>query len=118
MKMILNRHLGHSTLACGMENNDDDCRRMLFEWADAVVILHRDFESGVMPEFRHKMHVFDVGDDVWGNPFDPDLQMKIVEMLNTNPVLNFGRVINGEKVLQKLNAYREKIEARLEPAAV
>lgn len=114
MKMILNRYLDHSTLACGTQNNDEATIRMLCEWADKVVLMS---EKLLLPfmleEYFAKLCIFEVGDDIWGNPFDEDLQVRIAEKLNAESRLfNFGRTINPEKVRRTLRQYREKIDAR------
>lgn len=117
MKMILSRYLDHSALVCGMETNDEETRTHLFSWADAIVVMQNTMIDGVPAQFHHKTYLFDVGNDVWGNPFHEELQLRIVELLNTNPVFNGARVINPEKVLKRLRDYRTKIESRTEDFA-
>jgi hypothetical protein len=112
MKSILHRYLGHDTLACGFETNSPEALALLFDWADAIVILSVPFLDYVPVELLHKTHIFDVGDDVWGNPFAEELRVRLVELLNANPMFHFGRTLDPDKVVRDLRRYREKIEAR------
>jgi hypothetical protein len=113
MKMIVNRYLDHSTLACGLDTNDEETRNFLFVWADVIVVMHHDMFASIPPFFFAKTFIFHVGNDVWGNPFDEELQLAIVDLLNGNPIpLNFGRRINPAKVIKRLRDYREKIATR------
>lgn len=61
-------------LACGWRMNSPATRRMLYEWADYIVLLQEEFRSHVPDEFADKIRVVDVGRDIWFNPFHPDLK--------------------------------------------
>ncbi len=113
--MILSRYLDHSTLACGIDNNDPETLAMMFEWADFIVIMHRDFLEKIPVQYSSKVRIFHVGDDIWGNPFHEDLQGKIVRLLNQRDVFSFGRVIDEGKVILKLQDYAQKILRRADP---
>lgn len=113
MKMIVTRYLDHSTLACGLDTNDEETRSFLFEWADVIAVMHRDFFDAIPERFFVKTYIFHVGNDVWGNPFDEELQTSIAKLLNENPYpLNFGRRINPKKLVKRLREYREKVATR------
>lgn len=113
MKMILNRYLGHSSLACGLDTNDEETRRFLFEWADVIVVMHKEMACYVTDHYQFKLKVVHVGNDVWGDPFNEELQLKIVHILNAqHDDLNPGRLIDPAKVLKRLRDYKLKIESR------
>ncbi len=88
LKYILRYKLGHDVIACGWEGNTEDTRRMLFAWADAIVIMQAAFISHVPQEFhdhadgRRRLFCYDVGEDRFGNPFHPDLQSMLQDMVD------------------------------------
>ena len=74
-------------LACGWESNTEQTRRMLFEWADTIIILQSKFEQHVPSEFHdnsdgsRRLFCYDVGEDRFGNPFHPELQEGLKHMI-------------------------------------
>jgi hypothetical protein len=72
---------GHDVLACGWQSNTEETRKMLFEWADLVVIMDKDFSKFVPPEFRKKLVCYHVGPDRFGSPFHPGLQKMLRGMI-------------------------------------
>lgn len=118
-KMLLKRHFGHETLACGVENNLPETMFMLMGWADKVVITHPDFEENVFYCFRSKMILLNLGTDIWGNPFHEDLQLKAFRLIMAHSELRNRKNPTEEAVLNRLRKYREKIaERNLEDLAV
>lgn len=114
MKMILSRYLGHDCIACGVDSNSLETITSLLNWCDAAVVMEESLveklpEGAIDKQF---LHLFCVGQDIWGNPFDPVLQAKIVWMLNEYPIFNFGRVIDWNKVQKDLDRYKEKLTLR------
>src|ERR1019366_616161 len=77
---------GHDPIACGWERNTPETIKMLCEWADMVVVMQTKFSQYIPMEFHHKLHVCDVGDDIWGHLWHPGLQAKI-EKLGTNKLV-------------------------------
>lgn len=58
----------------GWEPNTDDTKRMLYEWADLIIVLEAHFRDLLPEEFRDKaMVIFDVGPDRWVRSLDPEL---------------------------------------------
>lgn len=81
LKFILRYSYGHDVIACGWEGNAAETREMLFKWADYIVVLMKGFEDYVPVEFRPKTFCYDVGEDVFGNPFHPQLQAALKGMI-------------------------------------
>lgn len=87
LKFLLRYTFGHDVIACGWEGNTEETRRMLFNWADAIVILQGVFISHVPPEFHNnpdgsrKLFCYDVGEDRFGTPFHPELQHMLLSMV-------------------------------------
>lgn len=74
LKSLLHTKYGHDAVACGHSFNTLETRKMLFAWADYIVVMMKGFEEYVPSEFRHKTFLYDVGEDRYGNPFHPELQ--------------------------------------------
>jgi hypothetical protein len=108
-KMILHRYFGHETLAVGWENNSRETLDYLFAWADEVVVMHESFAKYGPAAFTTVLHV---GEDVWGNPFDEELQLRIFDLVIADPFLRGNKNPQRDAVVRKLRAYREKINQR------
>lgn len=112
MKRILHRYLGHETLAVGIDNNGEECLRMLYGWADFIIVTHKAFAERIPAEFATKVQTFHIGLDVWGNSFHPELQGIVVDVLNANPLFHFGRKLCREKVTKDVYDYQAKVRTR------
>jgi len=77
----------HDVIACGWEGNTLETRRMLFDWADVIVIMEPQFEEHVPSEFHCKadgtrrLFCYNVGPDRFGTPFHPELQDLLMSMI-------------------------------------
>lgn len=63
-------------LAAGLVANTPETLKMLFEWADVILLTDTslDPKNYVHSDVgKEKMYNFDVGKDRWGNPIDPEL---------------------------------------------
>lgn len=66
-RFLLNYKYGFDALACGWEPNSDETKTMLYEWADIIVPMNKDFSEKIPAEFRGKITaILHLGDDVWG----------------------------------------------------
>jgi predicted protein tyrosine phosphatase len=86
LKYLLTYKYGHEVLACGWESNTAETRNMLFEWADIIVIMQKEFEKYVPEQYHNKgderkLYSYDVGEDRYGNPFHPELQEGLIQMI-------------------------------------
>jgi predicted protein tyrosine phosphatase len=87
LKYRLTYVYGHDVIACGHESNSEEVRRMLYEWADVIVIMESYMEEYIPKEFhitkdgKRKLFCYDVGEDRFGNPFHPELQAMLENMI-------------------------------------
>lgn len=91
LKFLLKSRYDIDALACGWEYNSPETRKMLYEWADRIIVLHNDYAKHV-PKVHHKtkdgtrkLHTFHVGEDVWtgsGGAFHPELQQMLSTILD------------------------------------
>lgn len=91
LKYLLTYKYNHEVLACGWESNTLETRTMLYNWADYIVIMQREMEQYIPDEFktdggRRKLYCYDVGPDNYGNPFHPQLQKMLDEMIQSHKI--------------------------------
>ena len=113
LKMILNK-VGHDAIALGAERNSEETLNFLGDkWADRVIVLHPSLMKYIPKYLLNKTLLLDVGDDIWGSPFHPDLQRKLVELLNENRrFLIDEKPIQWHEVAVDLKRYKEKVKFR------
>jgi hypothetical protein len=76
------KYIGHDVLTAGLKTNSTDTLRLLYEWADSIIITE---ESQEIPdEYFEKVTLFDVGPDTYPRPFNPELDGKVKEIIKQN----------------------------------
>ncbi len=66
-KYILHYKYGHDVIACGYESNTQETREMLYDWADYIIIMSKDFEQYVPDKYKtsssgaRKLYLYEVG---------------------------------------------------------
>ena len=70
---VLKYFYGVDALACGWEKNSEDTLETLFTWADAIIIMQKEFSKYVPQQYREKLFALDVGPDRWCNGLHPEL---------------------------------------------
>lgn len=131
-KMILYRYFGHEVIAIGADNTNNETKKFLFDWADKIVVMSPNFLSFLKIEeectleecvgtgciatwdYSHKSILLDIGNDVWGDPFNERLQTKIVRKINSGvyPELSQGKRVKVFQVLEVIRDYKKKIKSR------
>ena len=77
----------HDVIACGYESNTQETREMLYSWADYIVVMQPHFAEYVPEKFHNsedgarKLFCYDVGEDRFLNPFHPELQGSLKQMI-------------------------------------
>lgn len=73
---LLKYHHGHDAIAASAERNSPDTLAMLVDWADRVVLMSKEIERWFPSDLlaSPKVGMMDVGADVYGTPFHPQLQ--------------------------------------------
>lgn len=113
-KQILNRFFGHETIAIGLDTTSAGTKRFLFEWADYIIVMKDSFVTGVPEDFRCKVVLLDVGDDKYGTPFNEELQLKVLELVNNTPLLSGATEVTKDHVLAPIRRYATTIRKRNE----
>lgn len=81
LKILLGKYMGHDVLSCGYKTSSMETLRMLFEWADKVVILTKAALIVIEEKYKDKVVIFDIGHDIWINPTHPDLQENLKKLI-------------------------------------
>jgi hypothetical protein len=63
---------GQAAIAIGV-GTSGDAISVLAPWADRIFVLETSYKNFVPVEFHDKVVIFDVGPDVWVNPYSPQL---------------------------------------------
>ena len=84
LKHTLN-DMGHDALAVGYGENSRETISALVAWADKIVLLipvfHDAISEAIATHGGKPVVYYNVGEDVWGNPFHPELKAKIRTMV-------------------------------------
>lgn len=52
---------------------------LLSEWSEYIVVMWNPAVDRIEKKYAHKIRIFDIGPDVWGNPMDPKLRQIVGE---------------------------------------
>lgn len=74
---ILKYGLKQDAIAMGWEPTSKETAKMLFEWADQIIVMQTEYKKYIPKKFLKKTQVCDVGPDIWGMSLHPDLIKKI-----------------------------------------
>ena len=102
LALLLKDFYHHDAIALGLATvSGQDTRRMLFEWADLIVLTTDEVNHGhVPPEFASKTVLWDVGPDTFNHPPSRELYAKHIAFLDANaavvgqPVPEHVNVVN------------------------
>lgn len=64
---------GHAAVALGVGTATPKIMNILSDWADVVCVMQPAFSESILPAYRHKVVVVDVGPDRWSNPYSQEL---------------------------------------------
>ena len=81
MAYSLKYSFGQDALACSWAKNSPETIALLCEWADWIIVLQEKFTKYIPENCAHKMRVFDVGPDRWGNPLNKELVEMVSEQV-------------------------------------
>lgn len=83
---ILKRDYHFDALAMGLSVSGEDTQKMLFEWADWVLLTDNNFADFIPGEYKSKLKVYDVGEDVFFRGFKKELMNLFYQHLKDNPI--------------------------------
>lgn len=77
-------------LTCGIGDhqlgkmNNVDTQKMLFDWADAIIVMQEHYKQEIPKEYQNKVLICEVGPDTYGSPNNPDLIEKVFNWARKN----------------------------------
>lgn len=75
---------GNDTIAIGLDNTSQETLKMLYKWADKIIITELSQRLKINGEYQEKIIEFEVGQDIYPRPFNPQLLAKVKDILETN----------------------------------
>jgi len=75
---VLKYKYGQDALAISSRKNNLETHQLLWGWADRIIVMQPEFKNYILPKHHHKVMIYDVGPDQWGNCLHPDL-LEIIE---------------------------------------
>ena len=71
-------------LPMGIDFNSDSTKKMLYEWADKIIVMEQHYLDKLPDEFKSKTLTCEVGPDIYGNSHHPDLINKVFRWVRDN----------------------------------
>jgi hypothetical protein len=71
----------HEAIAAGMVTTSRSTRKMLYEWAELVILMVPRYRHWIPSEYDSKIVECDVGTDIYFRGFDKNLIKKITEFI-------------------------------------
>lgn len=81
MATVLRWDFGQDAIPVSSAKSGPEAIFLLAEWADYIILMEPKFETCIPKKYAHKIRVFDVGPDVWGNPMHPELRQMVGEQV-------------------------------------
>lgn len=75
----------HEAISIGSKNTSESTMFILYEWADKIIFLDKNlFNKYTKLEKKvYNMQLLDVGEDIWHDPYHPNLIHKILKQINS-----------------------------------
>lgn len=67
------KEMKYDAIAMGIEIASDDTQKMLFEWANKIILVDKRFEHKIPEIYKEKLLIWDVGGDRFFRGFEPEL---------------------------------------------
>lgn len=71
---------GHDAVAVGWKTSGD-ALPLLCAWASRIIVVQESMRTKILTIFQDRVRVFELGPDIWSNPYHPDLAARVREIL-------------------------------------
>jgi hypothetical protein len=75
--------MGHEAIPIGLYTASRGTRKMLYDWADRIILTYRGKEHWIPPEYSSKLKIWDVGKDVYFRGYSEELLGQFRHYLDT-----------------------------------
>jgi len=86
MAWILKYVENFETLTCGLEYHTPETKKMLFEWADVIVVPEDKLLAMVPEEYKSKIKFYNIGEDHYPRPHNKDLLLRAKALMEADPI--------------------------------
>ncbi len=78
---LFKHKLKYEAIAVGLHQHSPETYKMLYDWADWIIVVDKRLAHEVPETYRIKLKVWDVGSDKWFKGFDEGLLDKYAEYI-------------------------------------
>lgn len=93
LSWLLKSQYHHEALAAGMVTTHRRTRKMLYDWADLIILMTPRYRHWIPTEYDSKVLVCDVGTDIWFKGHPQDLVEKCQKFIGSQEVFTPKRGI-------------------------
>lgn len=76
----------YDTISMGTITTEKDTAKMLFEWAEVIIVVTEGLKLLIPKEYKDKVKVYDVGEDRFPRPFNLELVDYFKRYLEKDPI--------------------------------
>lgn len=77
---------GHEAVCAGYQTSRSSFNA-LSSWSDKIIVLQDYMTKYINVEYFHKIHIIDVGPDIWSNPYNKELKDLLLAKLKEKGLL-------------------------------
>lgn len=78
------KYWNNDVLTGGLKTNSEETLKMLYEWAETIILTEKIQENKIPEKYQDKVVVFEVGPDTYHRPFNAELNLKVRKFLDDN----------------------------------
>jgi len=82
MAYILKYVLNFEPLTAGLEYHTQETLKMLYEWADVIIVPEEKLIAMIPEEHKSKIKFYNIGEDVYPRPFNKELLAKARKLMD------------------------------------
>ena len=83
LAFFMKDELGHDAISMGIRRAGRSTKKMLYEWADKIILVDKAFQDEIPKKFKRKLLVWDVGPDRYGFWWHPELIQQYQNYITT-----------------------------------
>ena len=74
------------TISIGLATTSQETLKMLYDWADYIIIPEKILRLHIPEGYDNKIKYFEVGQDTYPRPFNIELDRKVRQLIEQNPL--------------------------------
>ena len=87
MAHILKYVPGFETMTIGLSYHTPETQKMMFEWADRIVVPEDKLLALIPEEYKSKIKFYNIGEDVYPRPFNPVLYKRAKDLMDKDHII-------------------------------